>query len=126
MSRRRAGPSPSDFLMCRTLGHAWDEIASDGPAVGGDPWWLRCVRCSTERHDVVSWMTGELIGRSYVYADGYRHAFDDEFDVAPTGDDGNPAGSWQVDNVAKVQLSRTIAALAGSRIPGLAWPWRSR
>ena len=87
MSRRRAGPSPSDFLMCRTLGHAWDEIASDGPAVGGDPWWLRCVRCSTERHDVVSWMTGELIGRSYVYADGYRHAFDDDFDVAPTRQD---------------------------------------
>lgn len=69
--------------MCRTIGHAWDEIGSGDP----NQWWLRCVRCSTERHDEVSWMTGELIGRRYVYQVEYRNAFVDDFDVTPTRQD---------------------------------------
>lgn len=87
MTTRRRPPDPSDFLTCRTLGHAWDPIPADAPSKrGGDPWWLRCVRCSTERHDDLNWMTGELVGRSYVYPDGY--AIDqDEWEVAPTRQD---------------------------------------
>jgi hypothetical protein len=84
----RVTATPADFAMCRTLGHAWDQIPAEQlPARGGDPFWIRCVRCSTERHDAVDWGTGELIGRQYVYADGYLHAFDDDFDVVPTRQD---------------------------------------
>ncbi len=85
-TRRRPG-SAADFLTCRTLGHAWDPIPADGPARGGgDPWWLRCVRCATERHDDLNWMTGELVARRYVYPDGYAVDRDD-WDVAPTRQD---------------------------------------
>jgi hypothetical protein len=84
MTRRS---SDSDFMMCRTLGHAWDPIPADRMPPLGDAFWLRCVRCSTERHDAVWWGTGELIGRRYVYPDGYRNAFDEMFDVAPTRQD---------------------------------------
>jgi hypothetical protein len=45
--------------------------------------WLRCERCATERHDDIGRGSGELHARSYVYADGYRHAFDEQFDVTP-------------------------------------------
>lgn len=78
---RRAGPTHSDYVLCRTIGHAWDEIPADRP----DEWWLRCVRCSTERHDAVSWNSGELTGRSYKYPDDYGHAFDELFpEATPT------------------------------------------
>lgn len=80
----------SDFIACRTLGHAWDPVPSDGSRTphGGDPFWLRCARCSAERHDEVTWGTGELLGRRYVYDDRYRHAFDDQFsDATPTRQD---------------------------------------
>ena len=45
------------------------------------------MRCETERHDECNWMTGELVYRRYVYDDGYRHAFDDSFDVTPSRQD---------------------------------------
>jgi hypothetical protein len=76
------------FLLCRTLGHAWDVVdAYTVPRYGGDPVWLRCQRCATERHDAVSPSTGELLGRQYVYDPGYRHAFDSSFDVTPSKSD---------------------------------------
>lgn len=87
MSARRRDMT-ADFLACRTLGHAWDQIAAEhAPAHGGDPWWLRCVRCGTERHDAVSWMTGELVGRSYVYPDGYAGLYGESFEATPTRTD---------------------------------------
>ena len=77
------------FLLCRSLGHAWDVVdALSNPRYGGEPVWLRCQRCDTERHDAVSGSTAvSSLGRSYVYDDGYRHAFDSSFDVAPTKSD---------------------------------------
>lgn len=76
------------FLLCRTLGHAWDVVdALSNSRYGGDPIWLRCQRCSTERHDSVDRRTGELNGRQYVYDPGYRHAFDSSFDVTPSKSD---------------------------------------
>lgn len=77
------------YLACRTLGHAWEPIpAEKAGALGGDPMWLRCMRCLTERHDSVSWATGELMARKYEYPDGYRHAFDTSFaDAVPTRND---------------------------------------
>lgn len=85
----RIGPNDADYVLCRTLGHAWDIIPADAPGRrGGDAFWLRCVRCLTERHDDVHYATGEMLGRRYVYQDSYRHAFDDSFaDAAPTRQD---------------------------------------
>lgn len=74
----------TSYLLCRTVGHAWDVINADKVGRrGGDPVWLRCERCNTERHDAIERGTGELVGRQYVYNDGYRHAFDRD-DSAPT------------------------------------------
>lgn len=84
-TRRPAGGA-ADFLTCRTLGHAWDPIPTDSTVQGADQWWLRCARCTTERHDFVNWMTGELAGRRYVYPDGYAVDRDD-WEVAPTRQD---------------------------------------
>ena len=74
-------------LLCRTLGHAWFPIAAEKASKLGDPMWLRCERCATERHDDISRGSGELFGRQYVYAAGYSHAFDDRFAQTPTRSD---------------------------------------
>ena len=72
------------FLMCRTLGHAWFPVPSDGKTrFNGDPLWLRCERCDTERHDEVAG-NGELLARHYDYEPDYRHAFDLADHVAPS------------------------------------------
>jgi len=76
------------FLLCRSLGHAWDVVdALTVPRYGGDPVWLRCQRCGTERHDAWSASTGELLGRQYQYDPDYRHAFDSGDDIRPTKSD---------------------------------------
>src|SRR3954469_23361855 len=73
------------YLRCRTLGHAWFDIPASKPgALGGDPMWLRCERCGAERHDSISFSTGDLLGRRYQYQDGYQGAFNDQFEAAPT------------------------------------------
>lgn len=76
----------ASFLMCRTLGHAWGPIPAERLGrLGGDPLWLRCERCNTERHDAISIVTGDLLTRQYVYQESYQHAFDRDFaDAAPT------------------------------------------
>jgi hypothetical protein len=61
-------------IRCRTYGHAWDEFtATDmGPPTGG--LWrlsLRCVRCTTERHDIID-IHGGVTARRYIYPEGYR------------------------------------------------------
>lgn len=45
---------------------------------------MRCIRCTTVRQDWVYYTTGELVGRSYVYPDGYSF---DEFEGVPTRQD---------------------------------------
>lgn len=79
----------ASYLMCRTLGHAWGPITAERVGrLGGDPLWLRCERCGTERHDAISIVTGDLLTRQYVYEESYRHAFDTSFsDAAPTRSD---------------------------------------
>lgn len=79
----------SGYLMCRTLGHSWDVIdATSSGKFGGNPMWLRCMRCNTERHDSINPNTGDLYTRQYVYQESYRHAFDNNFaDAAPTRTD---------------------------------------
>lgn len=79
----------TSYLMCRTMGHAWDVITADRmPRLGGEPVWMRCERCHTVRRDAVDTTSGRLLARQYVYDDSYRHAFDTAFaDAAPTRSD---------------------------------------
>lgn len=65
-----------ELLLCRTVGHQWDPfVAVDRrrPAFGDLMPWL-CVRCKTERHDIVSWVDGSLISRAYRHPEGYALA----------------------------------------------------
>lgn len=64
----------TDYTRCGTYGHAWFEADSDWADDRGHPLTLRCERCATERRDVFSKTTGELIGRRYVYPDGYHYS----------------------------------------------------
>jgi hypothetical protein len=61
------------FLRCRSYGHSWDEFFPDDME---QPWYgwrlsLRCVRCSTERHDNIGF-NGQMLGRRYIYPPGYQ------------------------------------------------------
>lgn len=64
----------SEFLFCRTVLHAWEESVADDLEKPGDGWRfsLKCMRCETRRHDVISYTTGELVRRTYDYPDGYK------------------------------------------------------
>jgi hypothetical protein len=44
------------------------------PAKFGDRLSLRCIRCQTERYDIVSWVDGSLLQREYVHPEGYAMA----------------------------------------------------
>lgn len=74
------------YLLCRTLGHSWFPIdALSVGKFGGEPIWLRCERCGTERHDSINAASGDIYTRNYVYQESYRHAFDTNFaDAAPS------------------------------------------
>lgn len=63
----------SNLLRCRTLGHAWDDFVPQGMkrAAFGTRLSFRCVRCTTIRHDICSWIDGSLVSRSYQYPDVY-------------------------------------------------------
>jgi len=66
-------PSEASYQMCRTVGHAWDPFypVTDKPAMG----WrlsLRCTRCTSERHDLISPTTGDVLQRLYAWPDDYR------------------------------------------------------
>lgn len=68
-----------EYVECRTLLHAWEEIPYDGNAP--HRWRVatrsttilafRCLRCSTLRYDVWSNVTGDLIERTYHTPTGY-------------------------------------------------------
>ena len=74
--------TPASYIACRTLGHAWDSIPvplHESRAHGGGLvlMWLRCTRCTTERHDLVLPFNGHVEARSYVYPDAYHRTRDD-------------------------------------------------
>lgn len=61
-------------LMCRTLGHSWDENKNPEIATYYPKQWLmalRCVRCRTERFDWID-RAGVVISRSYRYSNRYK------------------------------------------------------
>ena len=65
---------PSDYVRCRTLGHAWDPIPVTEPPSYGLAIDLRCIHCATIRRDIVSRSTASLMNRRYTYPDHYRDA----------------------------------------------------
>jgi hypothetical protein len=67
------------WVECRTLLHAWEQIPYDGEAPRR---WrtatrsttillFRCLRCGTMRYDVWSNVTGDLVERAYRTPEGY-------------------------------------------------------
>jgi hypothetical protein len=61
------------MLRCRTLGHSWDDFTVlMRPPAFGERMSFRCTRCTTERHDICSWVDGSLIQREYRYPDAYH------------------------------------------------------
>lgn len=68
-----------EYVQCRALLHAWDEIPYDGNAP--ERWrsatrsttvlLFRCLCCSTLRYDVWSNVTGDLVERAYRTPQGY-------------------------------------------------------
>jgi hypothetical protein len=68
----------TEWVLCRTLLHAWDEIPYDGggmrlvrPSRSVVVLLFRCERCKTLRYDAWSRVTGDLLRRSYRTPDGY-------------------------------------------------------
>lgn len=69
----RARDLSDEFLDCRSLRHAWQEVQPDRDKLTlGEVHTYQCLRCLTVRDDIVSPRFGELLGRSYRYAPGYR------------------------------------------------------
>jgi hypothetical protein len=66
------------MVRCRTYGHGWDEWTPVG--MRKPPWGfrlsLRCVRCGTERHDIID-ANGDVSSRKYYYPDGYKMTRDE-------------------------------------------------
>lgn len=73
-----------EYLMCRTLLHAWDQIPDDG---GHGRQYVesrtvrrvmfRCTRCGVRRAEAWSAITGDLLFRTYEYPDGYKMSRED-------------------------------------------------
>lgn len=69
----RARDLTDDFLDCRSLRHAWQEVQPDREErMLGELHTYQCTRCLTIRDDIISPRFGELLGRAYRYAPGYR------------------------------------------------------
>jgi hypothetical protein len=62
------------YLRCNALGHAWFDVPSDWrTSFFGEQLTVRCERCGSERRDVLSGVTGELIYRVYVKPESYAY-----------------------------------------------------
>ncbi len=59
------------FDTCKAIGHAWDKVPSDWTPPWGTPLTIRCMRCGTERRDVIDSL-GDVSSRRYVYPVGYQ------------------------------------------------------
>jgi hypothetical protein len=68
-----------EFVRCRTLGHAWDDVPVPSNEVmpGEAQIWLRCIHCHTIRKDRIGVRTGYLAGRSYDYPPDYQLSGED-------------------------------------------------
>lgn len=66
-------PTQRDFDLCKGINHPWDRVDAPelGPPVMGWRLSLRCLRCRSERHDLISPVSGEIMQRRYIYTPGY-------------------------------------------------------
>lgn len=66
-------PTQTDFDLCKGINHPWDrvDVPNLGPPQMGWRLSLRCLRCHSERHDLISPVTGEVMARRYIYTSGY-------------------------------------------------------
>lgn len=63
------------FGDCHLFGHAWDYTNSTWTSsLGGVPVTLLCQRCGTERRETWSQVSGLMMGRRYLYPQGYSLA----------------------------------------------------
>lgn len=63
--------SKETFLVCRTLGHKFDEGTSIVKRSGGKYFWsMGCSRCGTVRTKILS-PQGRIVGADYSYPKGY-------------------------------------------------------
>lgn len=67
-----------EYEQCRVWGHAWEDFTPEGkrPADWGTRFSLRCIRCMTERHDLID-AYGSLSTRQYIYPDDYKMVGDE-------------------------------------------------
>jgi hypothetical protein len=68
---------PDDFLACRDLRHAWEELGyyrerGSGGAGGPIIRKLQCLRCGTLRRDTLSNSYSEKTTHYYGHPEGYR------------------------------------------------------
>ncbi len=80
---RGSDPTPADqMLRCRVVGHQWDDFypTNLSPPAFGWRLSLRCARCTTERHDLISFREGDVLAREYRYVDGYQQRRDERLD----------------------------------------------
>ena len=73
MPRRRW--STTQYLECKTWGHAWDEFDTTRTPKERYTYrmTLRCSRCYTERFDYLD-TDASVMRRTYFYSNGYRDA----------------------------------------------------
>lgn len=63
--------SEDSHLVCRTLGHKFDENTSTVKRSGGKFLWsMGCSRCGTSRTKILS-SSGRILGSGYKYPKGY-------------------------------------------------------
>ena len=77
--RKWAARLKPEYVECRVLGHAWEDVTGmPGGKVRrveyltGRRMRFRCTRCTMERHETWSELTGELIARQYDQPGGYK------------------------------------------------------
>lgn len=73
--RRPARATAEEYLKCRTWGHSWDDFTPTEMRRPSFGWRysLRCVRCGTERHDLIGRL-GDVLSRQYIYPEAYKDA----------------------------------------------------
>lgn len=80
-SRRRSPEITEAHARCRAFGHSWEEIPAARKPEFGVYVWLRCTRCTMERHDIINPFNGDLLSRAYDAPDGYRLSRDEKPNV---------------------------------------------
>lgn len=66
-----ANALPDEHLLCRLVGHNWERQVPDRvPPFGRIVSWT-CKRCTSVRDDIIAPANGDLLARTYRYAEGY-------------------------------------------------------